>query len=149
VIEVNELQKRRIVGKLVKHLGPLRGKVITLLGLAFKPETNDMREASSLVLAARLLSEGAIVRGWDPVAIDEAKTLLAGVELYDDMIAAVAGADAAVIVTEWPQVREFPYAEAGAVMRSAVLVDGRNILNPTEARKQLFIYESVGRPSAV
>ena len=73
VIEVNELQKRRVVGKLVKHLGSLRGKTIALLGLAFKPNTNDMREAPSLVLAPRLLAEGATVRGWDPVALDEAR----------------------------------------------------------------------------
>ncbi len=73
VIEVNELQKRRVVGKLVKHLGRLRGKTVTLLGLAFKPDTSDMREASSLVLASRLLAEGATVRGWDPVALEEAR----------------------------------------------------------------------------
>ena len=73
VIEVNELQKRRVVGKLTKHLGSLRGKTIALLGLAFKPDTNDMREAASLVLASRLLAEGARVRGWDPVAVEEAR----------------------------------------------------------------------------
>jgi len=73
VIEVNELQKRRVVGKLAKHLGSLRGKTIALLGLAFKPNTNDMRDAPSLILAPRLLAEGAVVRGWDPVALEEAK----------------------------------------------------------------------------
>ena len=76
VIEVNELQKRRVVGKLVKHLGSLRGKTIALLGLAFKPNTNDIREAPSLVLASRLIAEGATVRGWDPVALDEAREML-------------------------------------------------------------------------
>ena len=121
VIEVNELQKRRVVAKLAKHLGSLRGKTVTLLGLAFKPDTNDMREASSLVLASRLLAEGAHVRGWDPVALGEARELLQGVELHDDLLEALAGADAAVIVTEWDAVRAFPYDEAGRVMRSAVL----------------------------
>jgi UDPglucose 6-dehydrogenase len=149
VIEVNELQKRRVVGKLVKHLGTLRGKTITLLGLAFKPDTNDMRQASSLVLASRLLSEGAFVRGWDPVAVDAARPLLAGVELFDDMLEALSGADAAVIVTEWQRVRDFPYDEAGRVMRTAVLVDGRNVLNPNEARAAWFVYEGIGRPSLV
>ena len=91
VIEVNELQKRRVIGKLEKHLGPLRGKTITLLGLAFKPDTNDMRDAASLVLAARLLAEGARVKGWDPVAIEEARPLLAGVELHEDLLEALRG----------------------------------------------------------
>jgi UDPglucose 6-dehydrogenase len=149
VIEVNDLQKRRAVGKLEKHLGPLRGKTITLLGLAFKPNTDDMRHAASLVLAARLLSEGAHVRGWDPIAVEAARPLLAGVELYDDMLEALKGADAAVIVTEWEQVRRFPYDEAGRVMKTAVLVDGRNVLDPLEARAAMFVYESIGRPSLV
>jgi UDPglucose 6-dehydrogenase len=147
VIEVNELQKRRVVGKLVKHLGSLRGKTVALLGLAFKPNTNDMRQASSLVLASRLLSEGARVRGWDPVAIEEARPLLRGVELEEDLIEALRGADAAVIVTEWEQVRSFPYDDAARVMKSAVLVDGRNVLDPDEARRHWFVYESIGRPS--
>ncbi len=147
VIEVNELQKRRVVAKLAKHLGSLRGKTVTLLGLAFKPDTNDMREASSLVLASRLLAEGAHVRGWDPVALGEARELLQGVELHEDLLTALEGADAAVIVTEWDAVRAFPYDEARRVMRSAVLIDGRNVLDPDEARAAWFVYESVGRPS--
>lgn len=146
VIEVNELQKRRVVGKLEKHLGALRGKTITLLGLAFKPNTNDMRQAASLVLASRLLSEGAVVRGWDPVAVEAARPLLSGVELFSDMLEALRGADAAVIVTEWDELRRFPFKEAAAVMKTAVLVDGRNVLDPVEARRNLFVYESIGRP---
>jgi UDPglucose 6-dehydrogenase len=147
VIEVNELQKRRVIGKLAKHLGTLRGRTITLLGLAFKPNTNDMRQAASLVLASRLRSEGASVRAWDPVAIDEARPLLSGVELFDDMLEALRGADAAVIVTEWDEVKRFPYDEAARVMKTAVLVDGRNALDPAEARRNQFVYESIGRPS--
>ena len=91
VIEVNELQKRRVVGKLVKHLGPLRGKTIALLGLAFKPNTNDMRDAPSLVLAPRLLAEGARVRGWDPVALEEARRRCRGVELGETVLEARRG----------------------------------------------------------
>ena len=90
VIEVNELQKRRVVQKLQKHLGPLRGKTVALLGLAFKPHTNDMREAPSLVLAPRLLAEGAEVRAWDPVALDEARELLGGVTFAETVLEAVA-----------------------------------------------------------
>src|SRR4051794_10396333 len=100
VIEVNELQKRRVVQKLKKHLGTLRGKRIALLGLAFKPGTDDLREAPSLVLASRLLAEGADVRGWDPVA--DASALLQGATLCETVLEAVDGADAAVVVTEWP-----------------------------------------------
>jgi UDPglucose 6-dehydrogenase len=147
VIEVNELQKRRVVGKLEKHLGTLRGKTIALLGLAFKPNTNDMREASSLVLASRLLAEGAQVRGWDPIAVDTARPLLRGVELHESLIDALRDADAAVIVTEWDELKRFPYAEAESVMRRALLVDGRNVLDPADARAHRFVYEAIGRPS--
>src|SRR5205809_2478692 len=103
VIEVNELQKRRVIGKLTKHLGALAGKTIALLGLAFKPDTDDMREASSLVLASRLQGEGAKVRGYDPVARDAAAKLLPSVELTDSAEEALEGANAAVIVTEWAE----------------------------------------------
>src|SRR5258708_3104388 len=100
VWEVNELQKRRVVQKLEKHLGSLRGKKVALLGLAFKPNTDDMREAPSRVIAYRLLSEGAEVRAWDPVAHPED---LRGIDLCDTVADAVRDADAAVIVTEWPE----------------------------------------------
>src|SRR5438067_5480032 len=100
VWEVNELQKRRVISKLQKHLGSLRGKTVALLGLAFKPNTDDMREAPSRVIAYRLLSEGADVRAWDPVAHPDD---LHGIELCDTVLEAVHDADAAVIVTEWPE----------------------------------------------
>src|SRR3954453_18600980 len=102
-IEVNEMQKRRVISKLKRHLGPLRGRRVALLGLAFKPNTDDMREAPSIVLAARLIAEGAEVRGWDPVADGEA--LPGGVEIAGSVLEAVDEADAAVIVTEWDELR--------------------------------------------
>ena len=145
VIEVNELQKRRVVGKLAKHLGELRGKTIALLGLSFKPNTNDMREASSLVLAARLLAEGATVRGWDPVSLEEAQALMQGVELCETVLTAVTGADAAVVVTEWPELRGLASSEVRAAMRNPLIVDGRNLLDPEEARTAGFTYEGIGR----
>ena len=144
VIEVNELQKRRVVGKLERRLGPLRGKRIALLGLAFKPGTDDMREAPSLVLAGRLLSEGADVTAWDPVADGAAH--LHGVEIAASALEALDGADAAVVVTEWPEVRELDWAEAATRMRGNVIVDGRNLLDPGELRALGFAYEGVGRP---
>src|SRR5206468_4781864 len=102
VIEVNELQKRRVIAKLEKHLGSLVDKEIGLLGLAFKPQTDDMREASSLVLSARLYAAGARVRVYDPVAMAEARQMIRGVEFEDSAEAVVEGADAVVLVTEWP-----------------------------------------------
>jgi UDPglucose 6-dehydrogenase len=144
VIEVNELQKRRVVGKLERRIGPLRGKRVALLGLAFKPGTDDMREAPSLVLAGRLLSEGAEVTAWDPVA--DGRSQLHGVEVAESALEALAGADAAVIVTEWPEVSELDWAAAGERMRGRVVIDGRNVLDPEEMRALGFAYEGIGRP---
>lgn len=149
VIEVNELQKKRVVQKLAQHLGPLRGKTIALLGLAFKPDTNDMREASSLVLASRLHAEGASVRGWDPVALEDARTLMKGVELCESVLEAVTGADAAIIVTEWPELRAVASAETKAAMRNPLLIDGRNLLDPEAVRAAGFTYEAIGRSSSL
>jgi len=147
VIEVNELQKRRVVGKLVKHLGPLRGKTVALLGLSFKPNTNDMRDAPSLILAPRLLAEGAEVRGWDPIALEEARRALRGVDLKDTLLEAVRDADAAVIVTEWEELRALLDPEVRDAMRTALIIDGRNMLSPQDARAAGFVYESIGRAS--
>jgi UDPglucose 6-dehydrogenase len=144
VIEVNELQKRRVIGKLQRHLGTLRGKTVALLGLAFKAGTDDMREAPSLVLASRLLAEGAEVRAWDPVA--DARELIHGAEFCDTYADAVRGADAAVIVTEWPELRELARAEIRDSMRRPLIIDGRNLLDPAEVRAAGFAYEGIGRP---
>ena len=145
VIEVNELQKRRVVGKLKRHLGPLRGRTVALLGLAFKPNTDDMREAPSLVLAGRLLAEGAEVRAWDPVASADGLHGVVQVETLED---ALAGADAAVLVTEWPQLARADWAALGRSMARPLLVDGRNMLDPDELRAAGFAYEGIGRPAA-
>ncbi|MDQ3086145.1 MAG: UDP-glucose/GDP-mannose dehydrogenase family protein [Actinomycetota bacterium] len=143
VIEVNELQKRRVVGKLERRLGSLRGKRIALLGLAFKPGTDDMREAPSLVLAGRLQAEGAEVSAWDPVADPTGQ--LDGVAIAGSALEALQGADAAVIVTEWPELRDLDWAEAGARMRNRLVVDGRNMLDPATLRAHGFEYEGIGR----
>src|SRR3954449_12720756 len=109
VIEVNELQKRRVVGKLQKHLGSLVDKRIALLGLAFKPDTDDMREATSLVLSARLQAAGSSVAVFDPVAEEEARKLIHGVDFATDEMECVRGADAVVIVTEWKQFKDLEW----------------------------------------
>jgi UDPglucose 6-dehydrogenase len=145
VIEVNELQKRRVVQKLLGHLGSLVGRKIALLGLAFKPDTDDMREASSLVLAARLQGEGAEVSAYDPVAGEAARDLLDGVTMHDAALDALAGADAAVLVTEWPEFAELDWAEAASRMANPLLIDGRNFLDPEKLTSQGFAYEGIGR----
>jgi UDPglucose 6-dehydrogenase len=149
VIEVNELQKRRVVQKLEKHLGSLVGKRIALLGLAFKPNTDDMREASSLVLAARLQGEGAIVSAYDPVAEARAGELLPSVEMRDSALAAIDDADAAILVTEWPEFGELDWGEVARRMANPVLIDGRNFLDPEAIRDTGLIYEGIGRPNEV
>ncbi|MGC1851117.1 MAG: nucleotide sugar dehydrogenase [Solirubrobacterales bacterium] len=145
VIEVNELQKRRVVQKLLAHLDSLVGKRVALLGLAFKPHTDDMREASSLVLAARLQGEGAEVVAHDPVAAEAARDLLDGVELRDSALEALDGADAAVLVTEWPEFAELDWSEAASRMAQPLLIDGRNFLDSETLRAAGFKYEGIGR----
>jgi UDPglucose 6-dehydrogenase len=145
VIEVNELQKRRVVQKLVGHLGSLVGRRVALLGLAFKPQTDDMREASSLVLAARLQGEGAEVVAYDPVAAEAARDLLDGVELRDSALDALDGVDAAVLVTEWPEFGELDWGEAASRMANPLVIDGRNFLDPSAIRAAGFEYEGIGR----
>jgi UDPglucose 6-dehydrogenase len=145
VIEVNELQKRRVVGKLEKHLGSLIGKRIALLGLAFKADTDDMREASSLVLAARLQGEGAEVVAYDPVASERAAELLGSVEMADSAMAALGGADAAVLVTEWKEFAELDWTAAAERMARPLIVDGRNFLDPKALTDAGFEYEGIGR----
>jgi UDPglucose 6-dehydrogenase len=146
VIEVNELQKRRVIGKLQRRLGSLRGKKVALLGLSFKPGTDDMREAPSLVLAGRLLAEGATVSAWDPVA-DGRRYLDGSVEIAESAHSALDGADAAVLVTEWPEIRDLDWAAAGERMRRRLVVDGRNVLDPYALRALGFEYEGIGRAS--
>ena len=146
VIEVNELQKRRVVVKLEKHLGKVHGKTVALLGLAFKPNTDDLREAPSLVLASRLLAEGADVRAWDPVA--DASSVLQGVTFCESVLDAVSGADAAVIVTEWDELKGLASEDVRQAMRRPVIVDGRNLLDPEQARSAGFLYEGIGRAAS-
>jgi UDPglucose 6-dehydrogenase len=124
----------------------LSGKTVALLGLAFKPDTDDMREAPSIVLASRLLDEGATVRAWDPVA--DGSTLPRGVEVVGSVLEAVRGADAAVIVTEWKELRQLASAEVRDAMATPLIVDGRNLLDPQAVRSAGFAYEGIGRPSS-
>ncbi|MFE9933575.1 nucleotide sugar dehydrogenase [Streptomyces sp. NPDC005533] len=146
VINVNNIQKRRAIQHLKDELGDLAGKRIALLGMAFKPGTDDMREAPSTVLASRLLAEGAQVRSWDPLARPAAREPWDATTRYPTPQQALADADAAVIVTEWPELAEVDWTEAHSLMRTPVMFDGRNLLDPARLRKIGFRYTSVGRP---
>jgi UDPglucose 6-dehydrogenase len=148
VIEVNELQKRRVIGKLQKHLGSLVGRRVALLGLAFKPNTDDMREASSLVLAARLQADGASVRAYDPVAEEQARHLMVGVEFAGSALDALEGADATVIVTEWREFTELDWSAVAERMEGRLIVDGRNCVDPAAVTAAGLLYEGVGRTAA-
>jgi UDPglucose 6-dehydrogenase len=144
VIEVNELQKRRVIAKLQKHIGTLVGKRIALLGLAFKPNTDDMREASSLVLSARLSADGAIVSAYDPIAEEQARSLIQGVRFADSALGALAGADAAVLVTEWPEFSELDWSQVAEAMGGSLVIDGRNALDGDAVRAAGLTYEGIG-----
>jgi UDPglucose 6-dehydrogenase len=148
VVEVNELQKRRVVHKLREHLGSLVGRRVALLGLAFKPNTDDMRDAASLVLAARLEGEGVEVKAYDPVAAARAEELLPAVTMAPDALTALDGAEAAVLVTEWPEFAEIDWSEAAARMARPLLIDGRNFLDPVALRAAGFEYDGIGKPEA-
>jgi UDPglucose 6-dehydrogenase len=117
---------------------------VALLGLAFKPETDDMREASSLVLAARLIAEGATVTAFDPI-VTGSSDRLAGVQLRDSVEDAVQDADAAVLVTEWRTIVDASWADLRGRMRTPVLIDGRNALDPAEMTALGFTFEGIGR----
>ena len=145
VIEVNELQKRRVIGKLQKHLGALNGKRVALFGLAFKPDTDDMREASSLVLSARLNADGAEVSAYDPVAEEQAGTLMSSISLASSALDAASGADAVVLVTEWPEFVKLDWKLVAEAMSGTLVIDGRNALDPDAVRAAGLVYEGIGR----
>jgi UDPglucose 6-dehydrogenase len=145
VIEVNELQKRRVVSKLQRHLGELAGRRIALLGLAFKPNTDDMRGASSLVLAARLQAEGADVHAYDPVAEEEARKLMPNLDYASSAEDALQDADATILVTEWPQFLRLDWRDVAARMRGDLVIDGRNALDGDAVQQAGLTYEGIGR----
>jgi UDP-glucose 6-dehydrogenase len=145
VIEVNELQKRRVIAKLQKHLGELPGKRVALFGLAFKPHTDDMREASSLVLAARLNADGARVTAYDPVAEEQARELVSGISFASSALDAATDADAVVLVTEWPEFLELDWRAVAQAMAGNLVIDGRNALDPEAIRAAGLVYEGIGR----
>lgn len=145
VIEVNRRQRQAMLPKIEKLVGGLDGKTIAILGLAFKPETNDMREAPSIEIIEGLLQSGALVRAYDPVAMLEAAEIIPDVSYADDEYSAVTNADALVFVTEWNQFRALDMRRIRDLMRSPRIADLRNIYEPKDMRELGFEYVGVGR----
>ncbi|CAA9359226.1 MAG: UDP-glucose 6-dehydrogenase [uncultured Microvirga sp.] len=149
VAAVNQERKRAMAQKVVAACGgSVRGRTVALLGLTYKPNTDDMREAPSLAIIAALQEGGATVRAYDPEGMGQARQILEGVVYAEDPYACAAGADALVIVTEWNAFRALDLDRIKGSMRHPVLVDLRNIYRPEDMVRQGFTYESVGRPNS-
>jgi UDPglucose 6-dehydrogenase len=146
VVAVNDARKRAMARKVAAALGgELRGKTVAVLGLTFKPNTDDMRDSPSIPLVTALQDMGAKVRAFDPVGMEQAKPLMPKVVFCKDAYACAEGASALVIVTEWEQFRALDFARLKKVMERPVLVDLRNVYRPEEVARHGFVYESVGR----
>ena len=145
VLGVNDNRKRAMARKVSNAVGSLRGKTVAVLGLTFKPDTDDMREAPSIPLVTGLLDMGAKVRAHDPVGMEQAKKELPDIEYCDDPYECVKGADAMVIVTEWVQYRALDLDRIKAAMAQPVVIDLRNIYRADDMAAQGFVYDSVGR----
>ena len=147
VVEVNASRKKAMAGKIIKAMGgDVAGKTIGLLGLAFKQNTDDMRDAPSLDIVPALVEAGAKIKAYDPEAMEEAKHLLNGIDYAANAYAALEGADAMVILTEWDQFRALDLERIKASLKGDVVVDLRNIYTPDDMAKRGFTYTSIGRP---
>jgi len=145
VEDVNEAQKHVLFTKVKKHFGQLKGRHFAMWGLSFKPETNDMREAPSLVICEQLLAAGATVTAYDPVAVEESKHMIGDrIGYAKDAYAALAGADALLLVTEWREFRVPDWARIKKSLKQPVVFDGRNIYSGLELRAQGFAYHGIG-----
>ena len=145
VIKVNDEQKKRMIGKITEKVGDLKGKTIGILGLSFKPNTNDIRESSSLVIIQGLLDLGAKVKAFDPAAMEETKAIFPGIEYGKDAYDVARGADALVLVTEWNQFRRLDLQRIKGLLKSPVFVDLRNVYDPDQMKRLGYHYCGVGR----
>jgi UDPglucose 6-dehydrogenase len=145
VMEINNYQRRLVVGKVRELLGRLSGKTIGLLGLAFKPNTDDMRDAPSISIARAVQTEGATVKGYDPVAMHVAARMMPGVAMCDDAYSVAEGADALIVCTEWNEFKQLDLGRVKQLMKQPVIVDGRNIYEPRRMAEFGFKYSGLGR----
>ncbi len=143
---VNAQQRHRMVEKIGDAVGGVKGKTLGLLGLSFKPNTNDLREAPALAIAQQLMNEGAVIRAYDPAALEEGSKLLPGLVACKDAYDAAEGADALIIVTEWNQFRNLDFDRLKTALRRPMLIDLRNVYDPARIAGFGFHYVSVGRP---
>jgi len=145
VMEINYDQRKRVIQKLREILVSFRGKTVGLLGLSFKPNTDDMRDAPSIELAHMLLHEGARVKAYDPVAMNNAKKILGDIVYCDNPYAVAEGADALILVSEWNEFKQLDMQRISKSMRQAVLFDARNIYDPAKMKTLGFNYRGIGR----
>jgi UDPglucose 6-dehydrogenase len=145
VLDINQAMRSRVLKKIEDHLGSLQGKTIGILGLAFKPHTDDIREAPALALMGELIKAGATVRATDPVAIPNASSVYPDATFVRDAYGAAMGADAVVLVTEWDDYRQIDPDRLANAMRGNLVIDGRNVLTPQEITAAGLVYEGIGR----
>ncbi len=146
VIEVNQGQRRQFIRKIKKTLGEVRGKTIGVLGLAFKPSTDDIRESASIDIVRWLRDQGARIMAYDPQAEQKALAALPGLQVCPSASETFTNADAVLLLTEWPEFRTLPWGQLKDRMKQPIIMDGRNILDPKQMRQMGFTYYSVGRP---
>ena len=147
--EINLEQKRHFVRKVEKALWVVKGKTLAVLGLAFKPNTDDMRFAPSIYIITELQKEGAIINAYDPEAMEKAKQIFKGINYCSGPYEAAKGADAMLILTEWPEFRELDLKKIKSLMRHALVIDGRNVYDPEIMGQEGFTYLSMGRKEVV
>jgi len=145
VMDVNYKRRKDSVGHVDEMAGGVKGKTIGLLGLAFKPNTDDMRDAPSIDIAQALTDAGAKVRGYDPVAMDVARTILPAVEMFDDPYSMADGCDALMVITEWNEFKQLDLEKIKGLLKSPVVFDGRNIYDPVMMKQLGFKYRGMGR----
>ncbi|OGN97981.1 MAG: UDP-glucose 6-dehydrogenase [Chloroflexi bacterium RBG_13_50_21] len=145
VMEINDDRREMVIDHIKEMVGNLQGKVIGLLGLSFKPNTDDMRDAPSITIAQKLQANGASIKAYDPVSMEIAKPLLPGVQMMPDPYTLAQGCDALVVVTEWNEFKQLDRSRLRELMRQPILYDGRNIYEPDEMVRSGFIYRGVGR----
>jgi UDPglucose 6-dehydrogenase len=145
VMDINQDQRRQIVARVRDLLGEVSGSTIGLMGLAFKPNTDDMRDAPAISIAGQLQALGAKIKGYDPVAMTVAARVLTGVQLTQDPYELAAGSDALIVVTDWNEFKQLDMARIKSAMKRPVIVDGRNIYEPEKMQALGFTYVGIGR----
>jgi UDPglucose 6-dehydrogenase len=145
-MEINDFQRKHVVMKVRDLLdGNVEGKVIGLLGLAFKPNTDDISDAPALTVARTLINQGAIVRAYDPVAMENVREEMPGIQLCGDSYEVLDGADILVIMTEWNEFKQLDMERVKSLLKEPLVVDGRNLYKPETMRELGFVYRGVGR----